>query len=57
VASTFSLDSQLTDGGKVVSLTRRSPFTPQVVMIDYNMDVTVAHLFVPRQFSVRHRRQ
>jgi hypothetical protein len=29
VAATFSLDSRLTDGGKVVSLTRRPPFTPQ----------------------------
>jgi hypothetical protein len=28
-APTFSLDSQLTDGGKVVSLTRRLPCTPQ----------------------------
>jgi hypothetical protein len=26
---TFSLDSRLTDGGEVVSLTRRPPFTPQ----------------------------
>jgi hypothetical protein len=26
---TFSLDSRLTDGGKVFSLTRRPPFTPQ----------------------------
>jgi hypothetical protein len=25
---TFSLDNRLTDGGKVVSLTRRQPFTP-----------------------------
>jgi hypothetical protein len=25
----FSLDNRLTDGGKVVSLTRRPPFTPQ----------------------------
>jgi hypothetical protein len=28
-APTFSLDSLLTDGGKVVSLTRLPPFTPQ----------------------------
>jgi hypothetical protein len=28
-APTFSLDSRLTDGGKVVSLTRRPPFSPQ----------------------------
>jgi hypothetical protein len=28
-APTFHLDSRLTDGGKVVSLTRRSPFNPQ----------------------------
>jgi hypothetical protein len=26
---TFSLDNRLTDGGKVVSLMRRPPFTPQ----------------------------
>jgi hypothetical protein len=25
----FSLDSRLTDGGKIVSLTRRSSLTPQ----------------------------
>jgi hypothetical protein len=28
-APTFSLDSRLIDGGKVVSLTLRPPFTPQ----------------------------
>jgi hypothetical protein len=28
-APTFSLDNRLTDGGKVVSLTRRSPITPK----------------------------
>jgi hypothetical protein len=28
-APTFSLDNRLTDGGKVVSLTHRPPFTPQ----------------------------
>jgi hypothetical protein len=28
-APTFCLDSRLTDGGKVVSLTRRPPFTPR----------------------------
>jgi hypothetical protein len=28
-APTFSLENQLTDGFKVVSLTRRPPFTPQ----------------------------
>jgi hypothetical protein len=28
-APTFSLENRLTDGGKVVRLTRRSPFTPQ----------------------------
>jgi hypothetical protein len=28
-APTFSLDSRLTDGGKVVSLTRRPPYTSQ----------------------------
>jgi hypothetical protein len=28
-APTFCLHSRLTDGGQVVSLTRRSPFTPQ----------------------------
>jgi hypothetical protein len=28
-APTFGLDNRLTDGGKVVSPTRRPPFTPQ----------------------------
>jgi hypothetical protein len=28
-APTFSLDNRLTDGGEVVSLTGRPPFTPQ----------------------------
>jgi hypothetical protein len=28
-APIFSLDNRLTDGAKVVSLTRRPPFTPQ----------------------------
>jgi hypothetical protein len=28
---TFSLDNRLTDGGKVVSLTRQPPFTPRKI--------------------------
>jgi hypothetical protein len=30
-APTFSLDIRLTDGGKVVSLTRLPPFTPKKI--------------------------
>jgi hypothetical protein len=31
-APTFPLDNRLTDGGKVVSLMRRPPFTPLVLI-------------------------
>jgi hypothetical protein len=30
-APTFSLDNCLTDGGKIVGLTRRPPFTPRKI--------------------------